>query len=53
MSLAPTAVQLFVMFPAHHKGIGGLELGLSTPLFVLFFNWLWGVVTVFTIKLVR
>jgi len=53
MSLFPTAIQLFVVFPLHNKGIAGLELGLYTPLFVLFFNWIWGVVTVLTIKFSR
>jgi hypothetical protein len=52
LSLFPTAVQLFVVFPFKaHKGMAGLELGLYTPLLVLFFNWVWGVVTAITIKL--
>ena len=51
LSLLPTAVQLFVVFPLKaHKGVAGLELGLYTPLFVLFFNWIWGAVTAITIK---
>ena len=51
LSLFPTAVQLFIVFPFKaHKGMAGLELGLYTPLFVLFFNWVWGVVTAITIK---
>jgi hypothetical protein len=51
LSLFPTAVQLFVVFPFKaHKGMAGLALGLYTPLFVLFFNWVWGVVTALTIK---
>lgn len=51
LSLFPTAVQLFVVFPFKaHKGMAGLELGLYTPLLVLFFNWVWGVVTALTIK---
>ena len=54
LSLFPTAVQLFVIFPYKaHKGIAGLELGLLTPLFVLFFNWVWGVTTALTIKYAR
>jgi len=54
LSLFPTIVQLFVIFPYKTKhGIAGLELGLLTPLFVLFFNWVWGVVTALTIKLAR
>ncbi len=51
LSLFPTAVQLFVVFPLMaHKGIAGLDLGLFTPLLVLFFNWVWGFVTALAIK---
>lgn len=54
LSLLPTIIQLFVVFPLKaHKGMAGLELGLFTPLFVLFFNWVWGVVTAVTIKIGR
>jgi hypothetical protein len=54
LSLFPTAVQLFVVFPLKaHKGIAGLDLGLLTPLFVLFFNWVWGFVTALAIKIAR
>ncbi|MGB3210222.1 MAG: hypothetical protein WBB19_05910 [Desulforhopalus sp.] len=54
LSLAPTAVQLLYVFPVQaHKGIGGIELGLLTPLLVIFFNIVWGVVTAITIKLAR
>jgi hypothetical protein len=54
LSLFPTAVQLFVVFPLKaHKGIAGLDLGLFTPLFVLFFNWVWGIVTALAIKFGR
>lgn len=52
LSLLPTAVQLFVVFPYKaHQGIAGIELGLLTPAFVIVFNWVWGVVTALTIKL--
>jgi hypothetical protein len=52
LSLAPTAMQLFYVFPIlAHKGIAGLDLGLLTPLLVVFFNCVWGVVTAFAIKL--
>jgi hypothetical protein len=51
LSLFPTAVQLFVIFPYKaNKGMAGLDLGLYTPLFVLFFNWIWGAVTALAIK---
>jgi hypothetical protein len=54
LSLAPTAIQLFVVSPLKtHQGVAGLELGLATPLFVLFFNWVWGVATAFAIKMAR
>ena len=46
LSLLPTAIQLFVVFPFKaQKGLAGFELGVLTPLMVLFFNWVWGVVT--------
>ncbi len=42
-SLGPTLVQLMVVFPYKaQKGVMGLELGLLTPAFVIFFNLLWG-----------
>jgi hypothetical protein len=51
LSLGPSVVQLFVVFPYKaNKGMAGLELGLFTPVFVIFFNWIWGVVTALTIK---
>jgi hypothetical protein len=43
-SLGPTIVQLFIVFPLKaHKGVMGLDLGTLTPLFVLFFNAVWGI----------
>ena len=54
LSLGPSAVQLFVIFPYKaNKGMAGLELGLLTPVFVIFFNWIWGVVTALAIKLAK
>lgn len=51
LSLLPTIVQLFVVFPYKaNKGMAGFELGLYTPAFVLFFNWVWGVFTALIIK---
>jgi len=43
LSLAPTAFQLFVIFPRAGRGNLGLELGTLTPVCVLFFNAVWGV----------
>ncbi|MFV2032502.1 MAG: hypothetical protein ACC663_08400 [Gammaproteobacteria bacterium] len=52
LSLIPSAVQLFVVYPLiDNRGIAGFELGLLTPLLVLFFNWVWGVATALTIKI--
>lgn len=43
LSLLPTAVQLFVIFPNHTShGMLGLGLGTLTPLFVLLYNLIWG-----------
>jgi hypothetical protein len=54
LSLFPTLVQLFVVFPYKTRyGIAGLELGLLTPLLVLLFNWVWGVVTALAIRFAR
>ncbi len=54
LSLFPSVVQLFVIFPLKAgKGVAGVELGLLTPLFVLFFNWVWGIATAATIKFAK
>ena len=54
LSLFPTLVQLFVVFPFKaHKGMAGLELGLLTPAFVIIFNAIWGVVAALTIHTAR
>ncbi|MDX2463281.1 MAG: hypothetical protein QNK31_02110, partial [Porticoccus sp.] len=51
LSLFPTAIQLFVIFPmTAHKGIGDLELRLFTPALVVFFNGVWGFVTAAAIR---
>jgi hypothetical protein len=54
LSLFPTAVQSFVVFPFKAgKGMAGLELGAFTPLLVLFFNWVWGIATAIAIKFAK
>jgi hypothetical protein len=51
LSLVPTMVQLFIVFPYQaNKGVAGMELGVLTPAFVFVFNWIWGVVTSLTIR---
>jgi hypothetical protein len=53
-SLGPTLVQLFIVFPLKtHQGVMGLELGVLTPLFVLFFNAVWGTSTALWLRLSR
>jgi hypothetical protein len=52
LSLLPTAFQLLVVFPLFTgNGIGGLNLGILTPLAILLFNCIWGIVTAVTIQL--
>lgn len=44
-SVAPSLVQLFIVFPSKiPDGMLGLPLGAATPLFVLFFNIIWGII---------
>ncbi len=45
LSLGPTIVQLFYVFPETGKGMMGLQLGSWTPAFVVLLNAIWGVVT--------
>ena len=50
-SLGPSLVQLFVIFPFRgDKGLLGLQLGELTPLFVLFYNAIWGLTAAFLLK---
>ncbi len=54
ISVLPTLVQLLIVFPLKAgKGMAGLDLGLLTPLFVFFFNAVWGIVTALLIRLGR
>ena len=41
ISLAPTLVQLFYIFPKQGLGTSGLKLGSLTPALVIFFNLVW------------
>lgn len=51
LSLFPTIVQLFVIFPyVAKKGVAGITLGAFTPALVIVFNWIWGVVAALAIK---
>jgi hypothetical protein len=45
VSLGPTLVQSFVVFPyMAKKGMLGLQLGSLTPVFVVIYNYVWGLV---------
>jgi hypothetical protein len=51
ISIFPTLVQLLVVFPLKAgKGYFGMDLGMYTPVFVVFFNLIWGIVTALAIK---
>lgn len=46
LSLGPTIVQCLIVFPMKlHVGVLGLHLGALTPVLVLIFNAVWGLVT--------
>lgn len=52
LGLIPAAFQLFVVFPIFlNQRIMGLNHGLTTPLFVVFLNLLWGVAAVGWLKM--
>lgn len=54
LSLAPSLVQLFVVFPMKAgQGTLGLELGALTPLVVLAANAVWGLVAAGWLRLTR
>ncbi|MDH3975901.1 MAG: hypothetical protein OEV42_16630 [Deltaproteobacteria bacterium] len=54
MSIGPTVVQLFIIFPHFaNKGVMGLALGTFTPLFVIIFNAAWGITAAFWVKFAR
>lgn len=50
-SLAPTLVQLFVVFPVKiGKGMMGLDLGALTPVLVIIYNAFWGIAAAYWLK---
>jgi len=53
LSLLPTLYMLFMVFPHSHQGVLGLGLGTLTPVFVIFFNMIWGAFTGLTIKVAK
>ena len=54
VSLGPTLVQLFLVFPFKaNKGMLGIQLGVLTPIFVVFYNFIWGLATVWFIRIAQ
>ena len=54
LSLGPTVVQLFFVFPYKaHRGFMGMDLGTLTPVLVLIFNAFWGVAAALWLKTAR
>jgi hypothetical protein len=53
-SLGPTLVQLLIVFPVKtDAGAFGLGLGAMTPVLVIVFNAIWGLVAAFALKATR
>lgn len=50
LSLVPTLAQLFYFFPLTSRGMLGLSFGQLTPLYVLFFNAIWGLTAAWWVK---
>jgi hypothetical protein len=51
LSIGPTLVQLFVVFPLlTPTGTAGLGLGSLTPVFVVVFNAIWGVAAAWWVR---
>ncbi|MBI4775261.1 MAG: hypothetical protein HY788_14015 [Deltaproteobacteria bacterium] len=44
LSIVPTLITLFVLYPEEGKGVMGAQLGALTPLFPLILNAVWGAV---------
>lgn len=53
LSLLPSLNMFFLVFPYDNKGIFGLVLGPLTPLLVIFYNLIWGLVAAWWLKLSR
>ena len=53
LSLGPTAMQLFVVFPHKaYKGYLGLELGGMTPVLVIVLNAVWGISAAYWLSMI-
>ena len=51
LSIGPTLVQLFIVFPVQAgKGMLGFDLGILTPVFVIVFNMVWGLAAALWIR---
>jgi hypothetical protein len=53
LSVGPTLIQLFVVFPVKaQKGLMGIDLGTLTPLLVILFNAVWGLGAAYWLKMI-
>lgn len=48
IGLAPTVIAGLVVFPMKHKGPFGIQLSPLMPFVIVLFNWIWGIVTVWS-----
>lgn len=54
LSLVPTAVQLFYIYPVETgHGLMGMRLGMWTPVLVLAYHLVWGWATALTLRMAR
>ncbi len=44
-SVPQTLIALLVLMPKMGKGLLGLQMGLTTPILILFFGFIWGIAT--------
>ncbi|MHB8067640.1 MAG: hypothetical protein ACYDIC_07035 [Desulfobaccales bacterium] len=49
-SLPQTLIALLVLMPIMGKGMLGLQMGLMTPVLILFFGFVWGIATALWLK---
>jgi len=49
-SLPQTLIALLVMMPNMGRGLLGLQMGYTTPVLILFFGFIWGIVTSLWLK---
>ncbi|MFW6335077.1 MAG: hypothetical protein ACOC0W_07375 [Desulfosalsimonas sp.] len=53
LSLIPSLVEMLLIYPDQGQGFAAMNLGTLAPLFILLFNWIWGVTAAAAIKAAR